>query len=1267
MSSSQFKQYLLQYMGVNTDARVMNFPGTITATGFNGSSSNVVPQFPQVAPVDIQGNIISGEFANVYNINVSGDLMSAGNIYSAGLNGNGYFLDLNGYTIIPKGNVPNTVARLQYTGPIGSLITEEDTANSYLLVGEPPTFQGNWNLFGAPGSAFNADTTISVFGRTGNVVAQIGDYNANQVTLSAIIGSVPIGNGVMEGLTYLEGDKANITPSGNIYANFRNVFDVIAKGNVDAANVTARDIVVNGNLAIGGSATIANISGRFFGNVAAAGNATASNVMTSTLSAPTLAVSGQVDVLGNVIADKFIVTGALSGNVAAPYFLGNVDAQGNVDAGNVTTNSYFAYGAGTLGGQVNVLGNVVANNFVGTVRLNGGNISAPYFLGNVNSPGNVDAANLTAGYLNIPGNVVVTGQVNLGGGLFASNLFAGDATFLGNVSAPYFPGNVQAEGNVDAANVTATGPLTVKGSISAGGQVNVLGNVIADNFIGNVVLSGNISAPYFIGNVISKGNVDAFRVLTRNFTAGTATFNRLTRMTGNIYTTRLQGGTLFPTANITAEYFFGNVDAAANVDAANVTANSLLVFGNAVVAGQINVTGNVVAHNYIGGLSVNGNVSAGYFLGNVISKGNVDAVNVTTTMLSVAGNTVVTGQVNVLGNVTADNFVGRFVLSGNVAAKYFLGNVIAKGDVNAGNVTTTGPLLVYGNVGVLGEANVIGNVVANIFVAEDVFALGNITAQNFLGNVNAIAYDSQAKTFNTGKLDAFQDFNGRGNMVVLGSVTGDDLLGTVYDTGSFSSRYFFGKNVISLGNVDAANVTTKGPLYVYGNVTVAGQVDAFSNVYASYFVGNASLVGNADAKFIVGNVDSKGNVDAANVSVGLLRVNGNVVVSGEVYMPGTVLVANTFNATGFGPNSNLSATMFVGNLLCKGNVDAGNVSVDFITVRGSDSDADSFNNAQVNVRGEVVAERFDANNSMITANINVARNFFGNVTSSANVIAANVTATNVNAFGRYSLVGNTEFLIDEGMIATSNVIVGGNNVIGSGAVISKNTPFVWTGTINDDPTTDALVPAAFYNFGTVGSYAANYVNPTKGVQFSIATIQSTSTAVAWSTKTIDFSRDFRIRWTVESNGSSTTGGTGLYIMIGGSTPGSINNIYTNNFSLGFRYNWAGQQGSTEWACQGSQFGSTIAYRPSIFYPADNMMSKPFTSTIEVRTIRGRRYAFAYTGWLFNVADNAADVTAWSPIGPYSGSNRYITVGATNGPSAAQSGDQYLRYIDFTYL
>lgn len=76
--------------------------------------------------------------------------------------------------------VASEVAMLALDAQIGDVAIRTDESKSYILADTDPTVLANWKELLTP-----PDTVQSVFGRTGTVTAQSGDYNADQITESA--------------------------------------------------------------------------------------------------------------------------------------------------------------------------------------------------------------------------------------------------------------------------------------------------------------------------------------------------------------------------------------------------------------------------------------------------------------------------------------------------------------------------------------------------------------------------------------------------------------------------------------------------------------------------------------------------------------------------------------------------------------------------------------------------------------------------------------------------------------------------------------------------------------------------------------------------------------------------------------------------------------------------------------------------------------------------------------------------------------------------
>ncbi|AGE55696.1 Chlorovirus glycoprotein repeat domain-containing protein [Acanthocystis turfacea Chlorella virus MN0810.1] len=1252
MSTAWFKTELFKYAGINTDARTMNYPGTIVATEFVGNSSVILSNIPPTANLDIYGNVRSGAYANLDHFNVNNALTVAGNIGATVYYGLGNDVTLNGLLIIPSGNVANARVRLGLTADTGTYVIQDDTLTPYLLTSQPPSVPSNWLNF------TGTNTVSTVFGRSGAVVAQVGDYQDNQVTLSRNIGPLTTtANNAAQAFRYLNVTKLNevqgrIEPRimlGNVDAT---------RGNIDTSNINTSSFLVKGNV-IGNTLVTGNIYAPYFiGDTFAPGNVDAANVTVSVAATVNgnADLNGQVNVVGNVSASNFIGNLNLTGNLAAQYFLGNVDAKGNVDAVNMTSNILLVNGNTVIGGEVSAPGADVSvaggfffkgNNLVST-----GNVSATFFVGNVVSRGNVDVArNLTVKYLYVYGNATLsvpndtdTFRVIGGGNVYANN-FTGNVIVSSNISAQTFFGNVISRGNVDAANIVV-GNLRVSSNSVKIGEVVVGGNVTAANFVGNLIVRGNVSAPNFLGNVDSQGNVYTDNLYVGNILSQFCTFEA-TRLNiaGNLiaspffigdYVQSVNANTV---GNLFSRFFLGNVRASGNVDASNITANSLFANTTVSVTGQVNVGGNVYGGFLsVGNLSTAGNIVAPYIIGNVDSQGNVDAANMTATSLYVSGNTVVAGQVDVLGNVIANNFSGNVIPRGNITAQYFLGNVSAPGNVDAANIST-GSLAVGVDAFFGGQVNVAGNVTSAI-LSGNVIAPGNVSAEFFQGGIFAPG--------NIDSANATVDFAGfNGNASILGQVTVAGNVSTLYNmygnliatTGTVAFGNLIG-NVQAAGNVDAANVTT-GLLRVNGPARFIGQVTVLGNVYANNFAGALDSEGNVYAPIFYGNVVSKGNVDAANISTNNLRVDGNVVGLGDfVDVTGNVAAGTLFGD--FVQNGNVYGNFF-GNLEAKGNVNTSNIVCAAIATYGPVNIG-----ANLLTTANIYSDFLNAPNITVTSNMS-ARLLIGNL----DVLTGNVDGNNMLARGNLIVSGNAN--IAGHTFVNGNITIRGNIImpLNGSYVTTRNMPWMWSSSINGSPDnsgTNNIVNATLNTFGTLPGPV--YSNVQYGTRLTLASSLQTN-SVAWNlTNYFDFSKNFRLRMSMYMDTQTTLppAAEGVWFTVGGdgisrddsSATGGVTVMYqtSNNLKTVIRLN-----------------GGIINQVP--FHTKNtNYQGGWYSVTAEIRNIGVKKYIVLFTGGLYDVAEDGAEITGWNPGG------NFLCVGGRTGTTTANT---YVNQVTLEYI
>ncbi|AGE49742.1 Chlorovirus glycoprotein repeat domain-containing protein, partial [Paramecium bursaria Chlorella virus Can18-4] len=300
---------------------------------------------------------------------------------------------------------------------------------------------------------------------------------------------------------------------------------------------------VRGNI-IGSYANVSNIIANVGGNIG--------NVV---FLGGNVAVSGQINVLGNVVSSFMI--GDNRGNIIGSYAnVSNIISNVGGNIGNVR----FLGGNVAVSGQINVLGNVVSSFMIGDNR---GNIIGSY-------------ANVS----NIISNV---------GGNIANVLFAmdGNVTTSAYIRAGFFVGD-------------GSGLTGITSTLPAIASTDVRGNIIGSyanvsNIISNV--GGNIANVRFT----TDGNVTTSAYIRAGFFVGDG--SGLTGVTSTlpaISTTDVRGNIIGSYANVS------NIISNVGGNIANV----VFLGGNVAVSGQINVLGNVVSPFMIG--DNRGNVIGAY-------------------------------------------------------------------------------------------------------------------------------------------------------------------------------------------------------------------------------------------------------------------------------------------------------------------------------------------------------------------------------------------------------------------------------------------------------------------------------------------------------------------------------------------------------------------------------------------------------------------------------------------------------------------------------
>jgi hypothetical protein len=238
---------------------------------------------------------------------------------------------------------------------------------------------------------------------------------------------------------------------------------------------------------------------------------------------------------------------------------------------------------------------------------------------------------------------------------------------------------------------------------------------------------------------------------------------------------------------------------------------------------------------------------------------------------------------------TAGNVVNAY--QANITSVGTLTALSVSGNVNSGNLRTTGAVSATGNIATNGRVSATGNITGSAFVTTGtVSATGNITGNYILGNGSQLSGMPVAYT--------------NANLAILGS-------NVISTTGTITG-----------GNIVGGNVTATGQISAQGNVLAQGIVSAVGNIVtAANFVGNflGNITGNlsvggsntqvlfnnngnvgaaggltynsgSNTLGILGVVSAQGNIYGANLilsGTGNLNVGGNLIVADNLYIGGT--------------------------------------------------------------------------------------------------------------------------------------------------------------------------------------------------------------------------------------------------------------------------------------------------------------------------------------------------------------------------------------------
>jgi hypothetical protein len=430
---------------------------------------------------------------------VAGGIGVGGNVFAGNVLATGFFY-ANG-TPFTSSNYGNTqVAAYLVANPQAGTYSNANVA-SYL-----PTYAGNIvsNIITANNiTSYGYVSTNSVYaatiGNTGatltgtlSTAAQTNITSVGTLTALTVTGNITAGN-------------INATQYGNTVGTTATYSSVVTAGNIITtngifwANGTAYSSGSGGG---GGSSTQIVNGGSQIAIASSGGNAVVQigGVQTATFSQTSISMIGSISATGNVYSGNIVTTGTTSGNISGANVISANTFQ--VSSGIFWANgvAWSSAGGGTIYSNANV-----------TSYL-------PVYSGNIGTSGVTTTNVIATFYGNLYGNLIGTQY---------GNTVGTTASYTGNISA----GNIVGT----SSNVTfVAGAYTSVWDTT--GNLTVSGNVIANNFYGNLNLTGNV-----VGNVA-------------NVTLQAGTYSWTFDNTGNVTLPNIANpwiNSVYPNGNIT--------------------------------------------------------------------------------------------------------------------------------------------------------------------------------------------------------------------------------------------------------------------------------------------------------------------------------------------------------------------------------------------------------------------------------------------------------------------------------------------------------------------------------------------------------------------------------------------------------------------------------------------------------------------------------------------------------------------------------------------
>ena len=827
---------LMATFGSNT----ISTTGNITAGNFIGSGQSLT----NIPGANVTGTVANATFAtsaatagtvttaaqpNITSVGTLSSLSVTGNITGGNVNtaGNvtaGYFIgDGSQLTGLPAsyGNA-NVAAYLPtYTGNLsgGNLTIGNDAViTNDLTVGGTiyGTFAGNisgnlvvpggntqviYNDSGNAGASANFTFNEATNIMTVNGTANVGTLNAS----GNITGNYVFGNAAF--MTGIPASYGNANVAAYLPTYTGNIGNTTSELNITGANVFVNSPVGTG-IRVYNNALDTFVNMPVTG-VSVPGATFRGDLVSIDFTYPTTITGQGLTINGNLFGtgNSLVATG----NVVAPYFVGNGSQLTNLTGANVVgavATATFATSAGTAGtvttaAQPNItsVGNLTSLTVTGDGLIQG----------NLQVNGNVtyiasNTVTINDKFINVANNSATSSAAN-GGGLGVGPVGSEYATLSYSSANTAWQSNIK----IEAPAVSTTGNISGAYIIGDGSQLT---NINAGNIVGSY---GNANVASFLNNFGSNAIVT-----TGNITGGNIIGNG-------------QSLTNLPGANV--------VGAVANATFA-ISAGTATTASSANSVAGANVTGTVASAEQANVANVANSVSGSNVVGAV-----ANATFATSAASATTATTAGTVTTNAQPNITSVGTLSSLSVSGNTTS----GNVSATGTVKSGAVTYTGTdgtagqvLTTYGNGqtyfstvsgGSYGNANV-ANYLASGTLSSNIITTANVTASSVItsgasGNITGVNYlfantvIANGSIQSTGPVTAgavtYANTDGTASQFLTTYGNGQTYWSTPASYGNANVVTLlsnFGSNtIVTTGNITGGNLLTSGLISATGNIT----------------------------------------------------------------------------------------------------------------------------------------------------------------------------------------------------------------------------------------------------------------------------------------------------------------------------------------------------------------------------------------------------------------------------------------------------------------